>query len=422
MIHLVGLLNLFGKIEGNEERSLYSSDGSMLTITSLFGGSTVSAEQLNSIPTAKTSLDLIAGSIAQLPIYLYKEQNGEVVKVPNDHRVRLLNSEANYFSDSFQYKRKLVEDYVLYGKALTYVKRSGNTVIELHSLSAKDVQLKAFSKDRITLSDIQIFYSGYGGSVVLPYEDVLMIDSGSNGVLKNGDKVLQLALNEVDFSKSLLDNSALPTGVLQSPNKLSEAVVKRLRQGWQSLYAGGKNAGKTVILEDGIEYIPISLNPDQLQLTDSKKITSSEIAKLFSIPESMINSTLTKYSSNAAENLHFLQYTLAPIITAIESALDKSLLLESEKDNGYYFRFDTSEILRGTPKEQIEAISLALEKGIITINEARSALDKNKLQTNDFFLLSLGSVMMDATTGEITIPNMGLGENVGEKNEDGNSV
>jgi len=418
----VGLLNLFGKIEGNEERSLYSSDGSMLTITSLFGGSTVSAEQLNSIPTAKTSLDLIAGSIAQLPIYLYKEQNGEVVKVPNDHRVRLLNSEANYFSDSFQYKRKLVEDYVLYGKALTYVKRSGNTVIELHSLSAKDVQLKAFSKDRITLSDIQIFYSGYGGSVVLPYEDVLMIDSGSNGVLKNGDKVLQLALNEVDFSKSLLDNSALPTGVLQSPNKLSEAVVKRLRQGWQSLYAGGKNAGKTVILEDGIEYIPISLNPDQLQLTDSKKITSSEIAKLFSIPESMINSTLTKYSSNAAENLHFLQYTLAPIITAIESALDKSLLLESEKDNGYYFRFDTSEILRGTPKEQIEAISLALEKGIITINEARSALDKNKLQTNDFFLLSLGSVMMDATTGEITIPNMGLGENVGEKNEDGNSV
>ena len=418
----MGLLNLFGKIEGNEERSLYSSDGSMLTITSLFGGSTVSAEQLNSIPTAKTSLDLIAGSIAQLPIYLYKEQNGEVVKVPNDHRVRLLNSEANYFSDSFQYKRKLVEDYVLYGKALTYVKRSGNTVIELHSLSAKDVQLKAFSKDRITLSDIQIFYSGYGGSVVLPYEDVLMIDSGSNGVLKNGDKVLQLALNEVDFSKSLLDNSALPTGVLQSPNKLSEAVVKRLRQGWQSLYAGGKNAGKTVILEDGIEYIPISLNPDQLQLTDSKKITSSEIAKLFSIPESMINSTLTKYSSNAAENLHFLQYTLAPIITAIESALDKSLLLESEKDNGYYFRFDTSEILRGTPKEQIEAISLALEKGIITINEARSALDKNKLQTNDFFLLSLGSVMMDATTGEITIPNMGLGENVGEKNEDGNSV
>ena len=60
-------------------------------------------------------------------------------------------------------------------------------------------------------------------------------------------------------------------------------------------------------------------------------MTTSEIARLFNVPESMINSNLNKYNSNAAENLHFLQYTLSPIISAFESALDKSLLLESEK-------------------------------------------------------------------------------------------
>ena len=161
---------------------------------------------------------------------------------------------------------------------------------------------------------------------------------------------------------------------------MSETTVKRLRKGWESLYGGARNAGRTVILEEGLTYKPISLKPDELQLTDSKKVTTSEIARLFNVPESMINSNLNKYNSNAAENLHFLQYTLSPIISAFESALDKSLLLESEKEDGYYFRFDVTEILRGTPKEQTEAIGQALEKGILSINEARAMLDKNQFR------------------------------------------
>ncbi|PEJ55026.1 phage portal protein [Bacillus wiedmannii] len=400
----MGLLDYFNKKNDKEERSLYDGDGSALALTMLLGGGIIKADQLKSIPTAKTSLELVCNSIAQLPIHLYKEQNGEAIKIPNDRRVMLLNNEPNDFTDSVQFKRKLVEDYILYGKALSYVERAGNTVLYLHGLDADKVQFKKFTNDGVAWSKIEVLYMGVGGEKNLPYETLLLIDSGSNGVLKSGERILQLALNEVEFSKNLLENFALPTGIIETTNKLTETAVKRLRRGWESLYTGGRNAGKTVILEEGLNYKPISLNPDQLQLTDSKKVTASEIARMFNVPESMINSNLNKYTSNAAENLHFLQYTLSPIISAIESALDKALLLESEKEDGYYFRFDVNEVLRGTPKEQVETVGLALEKGLLSINEARTMLDKNPIQ-KDYFIWSLGKVLYDAEKDEITIPN-----------------
>lgn len=419
----MGLLDYFNKKNDTEERSLYSGDGSALALTMLLGGGIVKADQLKSIPTAKTSLELICNSIAQLPIYLYKEQNGEAVKVPNDKRVMLLNNEPNEFADSVQFKRKLVEDYILYGKALSYVERAGNKVLHLHGLDADKVQFKYLTTDGFTWSKIEVQYMGAGGVKILPYDNLLLIDGGSNGVLKSGERTLQLALNEVEFSKSLLENFALPTGVIETASKMSETAVKRLRKGWESLYGGARNAGRTVVLEEGLTYKPISLKPDELQLTDSKKVTTSEIARFFNVPESMINSNLNKYNNNAAENLHFLQYTLSPIISAIESALDKSLLLESEKEDGYYFRFDVTEILRGTPKEQAEAVRSAFEKGLLSINEARAMLDKNPIQ-KDYFILSLGDILYDAEKDEITVPNTStvIDDKKGSKNKSENTV
>lgn len=419
----MGLFDFINKKNDKEERSLYGGDGSALALTMLLGGGIVKADQLKSIPTAKTSLELICNSIAQLPIYLHKEQNGKTVKVPNDKRIMLLNNEPNEFADSVQFKRKLVEDYILYGKALSYVERAGNKVLHLHELDADKVQFKKFTDDGVTWGKIEVQYMGVGGTKILPYDNLLLIDSGSNGVLKSGERTLQLALNEVEFSKSLLENFALPTGIIETTNKLTEAAVKRLRRGWESLYTGGRNAGKTVILEEGLNYKPISLNPDQLQLTDSKKVTTSEIARLFNVPESMINSNLNKYNSNLAENLHFLQYTLSPIISAIESALDKALLLESEKEDGYYFRFDVTEILRGTPKEQVETIGLAVDKGLLSINEARTMLDKNPIQ-KDYFMWSLGHVLYDAEKDEFTVPNTStvIDDKKGSENKSENTV
>ncbi|MGL5624104.1 phage portal protein, partial [Cetobacterium sp.] len=109
-----------------------------------------------------------------------------------------------------------------------------------------------------------------------------------------------------------------------------------------------------------------------------------------------------------ADNIAFLQYTLSPIIVSIENALNKDMLLEDEKEKGFFFQFDTSEILKTTEKEKFEAIKMSLDSGVITINEARQKINKKPVK-DDVMKWSLGAVLYNPENGSMMIPNMGIG-------------
>lgn len=187
-------------------------------------------------------------------------------------------------------------------------------------------------------------------------------------------------------------------------HRVTEPSIKRLRESWNALYTGSTNAGKTVVLEEGLDYQALSLSPNDMQMNEVNKMLVSEICRVFNIPESLINANANKYASNEANNITFLQTCLSPIITAIESSLNKNLLSKQEKMSGFYFRFDTSEILRTTEAEKINAVSAGLKNGVYSFNEARAKLDLAK-SDKDYFVLSLGNVLR-SESGELTILNV----------------
>ena len=414
----MGLFDFFG---GNkkEERALvnYSSNHASGAIFSTFStGTPVTEEQAMKIPSVVACVELITGSIGQLPIYLYKEnEKGEVERIKNDRRVFLLNSEPNRLLNGYNYKKRLAKDYLFYGVSYTKKETIRNTVVELNPIDMRLVQVTKYLINGYKYdADIKLTTYGADGNgmqrVFKPHELIMVLKESedgitSRGVLESGSEILTLALNEGEYTSNILKNGALPIGVIQTLNKLSETAIKRLRAGWESLYAGAKNSGKTVILEEGLEYKPISLKPNDLQLVDGRKITISEIARLFNLPESMINADANKYASNEQNNLHFLQYTLAPIIHSIESGLDKSLLLEEEKEQGYYFRFDTTEILRTTERERVESAVEGLKGGVFSLNETRAKFDYPSLE-DDYFMWSLGNVLFNPENKEMFVPNM----------------
>ncbi len=66
-----------------------------------------------------------------------------------------------------------------------------------------------------------------------------------------------------------------------------------------------KNSANTVILEEGMEYQPLSMNPNEIQMTESRRDVNSEICKLFGVPESMVSAKANKYGTLAQNNMHF---------------------------------------------------------------------------------------------------------------------
>ena len=247
------------------------------------------------------------------------------------------------------------------------------------------------------IRDLTVNYTLNGVYVEdLEVEDFLIVPFSSKdglrgkGILSTNQDILSLMLSEILYQNNVVGNGALPLGILETDGRLSDITAKKLRESWESVYGGIRNSGKTVILEEGLKYKSLSLTPNDLGLLDSRKTHTELTEEIFNLPKGMLS------SSTVIQNEEFLKFTLNPILSAIEGAINKTLLLEEEKEDGYYFRFDVSELLKASFKEQVETISNATKNGLMTINEGRQKLDMKPFLDNDFLLLSQGNVKLNA--------------------------
>ncbi len=353
------------------------------------------------VPTVKAAVELITSSIAQLPIYLYAEDTERAInRIHDDKRESLLNHEPNRYDSGQVIKKKIVQDYLLRGKAYLYQKNG-----ELHYLEAKNINERTHSLDGFTAVKKEFEYKGKM-TVIFNEKEILVIDSGTNGLLVDSGKLLNTAYEQLNYHQAFLTNGAMPNAVLKAASRLTEKAIERLRNGFENLYSGTKKAGNTLILEEGLDYQAVSGRPDEFGLYEGSRLSTSEIARVFNIPESMLNSAANKYASLEQNNIQFLQNCISPIVTAIESAFDKYLLNSTEKQTGHFFRFDTSELLRTTEEQKVKTTVEALRGSLISFNEARAKLDM-KPEKKDFYMLSLGHVLKDAETGELTVFNTG---------------
>ncbi|UQT47487.1 phage portal protein [Flavonifractor plautii] len=94
------------------------------------------------IPAVSSSVGFIAGTIASLPIRLYRTEGGNSVEVTGDYRLRLLNEETGDLLDAFQWKCTLVRDYLLTGNGYTYVNWAGNRIDGLYYVDPMQVSVE----------------------------------------------------------------------------------------------------------------------------------------------------------------------------------------------------------------------------------------------------------------------------------------
>lgn len=408
----MGLFDFFKK-DNNMPVSNGSVTYGQTALESFFGGSTsISEEDALSIPAIAAAVDMIASSIGQLPFSLVKKdpESGDVTRKDDDPRLVLLNKQPNDMMDAYTYKRAMARDYLLYGVSNSVIERNLNTIKALYLLESKKITVQVYSID-VYKKFATTIYNDFGGTKEFDGYQLLTILRDSKdgltgkGILRQYEDLLRLALAEQQFSKAVMKNGAAPIAVLQTEKKLSEKAFANLKNSFSNLYAGSENAGKTIILEEGLQYNPVSLDPQKLQMKELRQYLNKAIAQMLNIPEFLINTEANKYGSGEQGNIAFLQQCINPIVSAIENAVNKELLLESEKADGLQFKMDTSKLVQLTMKEKTEAVAAAFDGNLISFYEARAEIDRNKTNQPDFFKMSLGSVLYRPENDEFIIPN-----------------
>lgn len=153
-----------------------------------------------------------------------------------------------------------------------------------------------------------------------------------------------------------------------------------------------------MILQDNVDFKESSATLAETQLNENKLTNNTLIASIFGLSPDFLAGKFTSDEYQSA-----IKSAVLPIISAFESVLNKNLLLESEKDS-YYFAFDLSEITKADIKTRYEAYQIALNNGILKLDEVRYAEDLKPLGV-DYIKLGLQDVLYNPDDDTIYTPN-----------------
>lgn len=366
-----------------------------LLLSCLLGKNAVTKEKAMEIPTVQACVNLIAGTIASLPINLYKKGEDGVVEEVRNRRTMLLNNDTGDTLTATQFWKAMIEDYYLGKGGYAYINWSGVDVKSINYVDEAEVSIVKNTDPIFKDYDILI-----RGSQYKPFKFFKILRKTKDGmssrsITEDSPLIINVTYSGLTYEESLVRKGGNKRGFLKSPRKLTQPAIDALKDAFRRLY--GSTDENVVVLNDGIDFQEASNTSVEMQLNENKKANTTEICKLFGIPDGMINGSPT-----TADIDSFIR-TCTVVMNDIECSLDRDLLLESEKGL-FYWAFDTKELTRGNIKERYEAYKIGLEKNFLQIDEVR---EKEDLEPIGFEWITLGldSVLFNPKTGQIYTPN-----------------
>jgi HK97 family phage portal protein len=143
-----------------------------------------------------------------------------------------------------------------------------------------------------------------------------------------------------------------------------------LKDQFRDAFSGASNAAKALVLQPGITWKQICINPEDAEFLASRQFTVEELARLFNVPPPIIGDLQYGTFSNVETLLRwFAQNTLSPWIKKIESEFSRSVMGASR--DTHRLEIDLSGLMRGDPAQRWAAWEIAVKNNILTADEAR---------------------------------------------------
>lgn len=379
-----------------ERRTLNENSLSDTLRAALLGNEALDKDEAANIPSLSACVKFIAGKVAELPIKLYKESGEETEELSDDIRVKLLNDSTGDLLDVYQMKYAVVKDYLLYGAGYIYPERQRNSFVSLRYIKNSAVSIvknfdPIFKKADFLVQDKK-FRDDELIRVLRDSEDGVT----GLGVIKEANELLTVIYRSMIFEKYLVANGGNKKGFLKSARKLDKEAMDSLKEAWEKLYSN--NGNNMMFLNNGIEFQESSNTSVEMQLNENKKSNNDYVCEIFNLSPSVVSGAANDEAYTAA-----IKTAVMPVIRAFEAALNKGLLLESEKHT-HYFSFDTGELLKGDILKRYQAYQIGLSNNFLQTDEVRYKEDLKPLGFN-FIRLGLQDVLLDPKTNTIYTPN-----------------
>lgn len=337
-------------------------------------GQFVDAKSAESVSTVHAAVSLIAGTVASLPLHLYQRgDKGDRMRATLHPLYRILHDTPNPGQTALEFREQLTAHCLLWGNAYAEIQRdAAGVVTALVPIHPRDVTIVKLPSGRLRYD-----VSEDGDLRRLLADEMLHLrDRSDDGLvgksrITTAREMLGGILASQEHGNRTFANGARPGGVLKTPHVLDKGSAERIGQSWREQFGGVANSGKVAVLENGLEFQPLSMSNEDAQWLQARQFSVEEVARLFNVPPVLLGDLRHANFSNSVEMMrHFVTVTLRPWLTRWEQAIERSLMGPIARGR-YFVEFSAEGLLRGDAKNRADFYASGIDAGWLLKSEAR---------------------------------------------------
>lgn len=344
-------------------------------------GGAVNAGGVMGLATAWACIRLVSGTISSLPLAVLKP-NGGSLETAYDHPLyRVLHDSPNADQTALNFWQFISASLELHGNAFAEIERASNgrVIALLPPVAPEFVKVERVNggalsyevtgpRSRRVAQENMLHVRGFGGD-----------PCGGLSTLAFGRRTFGIALAIERAAAATFRNGVRASGLMSVDKPLTIEQRRQAEEALQQKYAGAMNAGVPMVLDNGVKWTSLSINPDDAQMLESRAFSVEEICRFFSVPPHMIGHTdkTTSWGTGIEQmTLGFVKFSLRERLKNIESTLEKQLLSPVERQSGLRIEFNIEGLLRGDSAARATFYQAALgdtqKPGWMVRNEVRA--------------------------------------------------
>jgi HK97 family phage portal protein len=337
----------------------------------------------------------ISEDVAKVPLITYRRLSPRGKARATDHPIyTLLHDSPNPEMGSMAFREALNQAALGWGNGYAHIRRNRKGLAEaLYPIHPSRVEIKRDKKTRGLFykvnSDPGALARDIPQAVAYEPSEIFHVHGlGSDGlqgysVARLAAESLGLGLSMQEWAARFFGQGTTTSGIVTHPEKISDEAYKRLSEEWKEARAGLPNAWKTMILEEGMEWKPIAIPPEDSQLLQSRRFTVEEMARWFRIPPHKLQH-LDRATFNNIESLN-IQYvgdSLHPWMARWEEEILRKLLNSNPE---MFAEHLVVGLLRGDEKSRSTFYAKMFAIGTMSQNDIRDAENQNPIDDGDVY-------------------------------------
>ncbi len=280
---------------------------------------------------------LLSDSVAMLPLLTHRElPSGAKERARDHHLYPVLRRRPNPEMTSYTWRQVIMSHVIAWGNG--YSEKVFDGAGRVRQLWPLRPDRMVVERDDKTLERRYRYRRLDGTEVILPARKVHHVKGlGFDGLV--GYPVITLMRNTLylagaaeKYGAHTFANGAMPKVVLTHPEKIGTQAATNLADSFDEIHAGPENAGRTAVLEEGVQLHQVGFPPDDAQFLATREFQVTEFSRWLGLPpHKLYDLKRATFSNIEQQALEYLLDSLNPWLVNWEQQMELDLFDPSDE-------------------------------------------------------------------------------------------